>query len=182
MIRAWLIGTEDTIARIERIDGGVRKALRTRVEVLAIRLQGLVKTKLSGQVLKVVTGLLRRSINKRVEEGETSVIGQVGTPVEYAPPHEYGADIVVNVREHLRRSRTQMQSARFRTNAQGIRVEIKSMRGNRPAGSAVVRAHQRHMVMPERSFLRSSLRDMTPEIRTGLEEAVVQGAQQGFKR
>jgi phage gpG-like protein len=106
--------------------------------------------KLTGQVLNVRTGRLRRSITQRVEEEGGSVVGYVGTNVKYARAHEFGFTGNVTVREHLRRTKGGKE--------------------------ATVRAHSRNMHLPERSFLRSALKDLQPairqDIRGGISEAV----------
>lgn len=131
----------------------VRARLLADVTRLTIALQAKVKAeKLTGQVLHVRTGRLRRSINTRIRETSTSVVGQVGTNVPYARVHEYGG--VVTVREHVR--------------------AVTQVFG-RPVAptTAVVRAHT--ATYPARSFLRSALREMQPTIiatlRAGLREA-----------
>lgn len=148
-------------AAILKLDGmklRARDVLKRTVTVLSIELQRYVKEKkLSGasqnarangaktgegkylgQALGVVTGRLRRSITHKVTESTGEVRGIVGTNVEYAGVHEYGFQGQVTVREHLRRTKS----------------------GN----SAVVHAHARAVNLPERSFLRSALREMRPRI------------------
>jgi phage gpG-like protein len=110
--------------------------------------------KLSGQVLHVRTGTLRRKINYRVTQTAAAITGQVGVKLSYAAAHEYGLDVEEQVREHLRTAK---------------------MAFGRPIAPVTfsVRAHTRHMKLPERSFLRSSLREMTPEIQAMIRAAVV---------
>jgi phage gpG-like protein len=106
--------------------------------------------KLSGQVLKNRTGTLRRKINQVVTESPDSIMASVGVKLSYAAIHEYGFDGVESVREYTRRT------------AKGI---------------AVVPAHERHVHMPERSYLRSSLRENAASIRDSLAKAVVEALQ-----
>jgi phage gpG-like protein len=146
MMHATIIGDRETIQRLERMPETVREVLRREINTLSIRLLGHVKAdKLSGQVLNVRSGRLRRSINFRVEEVGSGIYGYVGTTVEYARVHEYGFKGVVSVREHLRRT-----------------VSGKM---------ASVRAHPRNVNVPERSFLRSALEDMAGDIREGIRAA-----------
>jgi phage gpG-like protein len=145
-------------ARLTRMGPAIRAALAKAVEREAIALQRLVKEKLSGPVLKNKTGRLRRSINYRVSESETAVSGSVGTNVRYARAHELGFDGVVSVREHLRHI----------TQAFGRPITPVD---------AVVPTHSRHMHLPQRSFLRSSLEERAPQIRESL-IAAVRGAVQ----
>lgn len=136
--------------------------LRIVVQRLAIKAQGTVKQdKLSGQVLHVRTGTLRRSINQKLLETGTGVYGQIGTNVKYAAIHEFGFDGVVNVEPHARRSALQMSAKR-------------SKRVSKGDGEIFVQEHTRHMHMPKRSFLLSTLQDMAPEIRTTLRASILQ--------
>lgn len=118
-------------------------ALKSEIKKIAIDLTAKVKgEKLSGQVLNVRSGRLRRSINYRIEESDTGIDAKVGTNVEYGRVHEFGFKGAVNVKEHMR------------------------------AGKQKVRAHKRRMNLPERSFLRSSLREMQPDIESRIARAI----------
>ncbi|MEP7299159.1 MAG: phage virion morphogenesis protein [Burkholderiales bacterium] len=140
-----IVGGEQQTARFSSMPGKLRAELRVGVGRAALRVQRQSKEfKLSGQVLKVRTGRLRRSINVKMSETESSVTGSVGTNVSYARPHEYGFHGTVTVREHLRRS---------------------------VSGFHTVRSHPRKVDMPERSFLRSALADMSAAIRLEFEQA-----------
>jgi phage gpG-like protein len=139
---------EALLARLAGTYDRLRHDLRIVVQRLAIKAQGVVKQdKLTGQVLHVRTGTLRRSINQLIEETATGVFGKVGTNVKYAHPHEFGFDGVVNVRGHVRHTKS--------------------------GGTQNVRAHARHMHLPERSFLRSTLRDMQVEIQSSLRATIL---------
>ena len=122
------------------VRAGLLSALKAELTKVSFDVSARVKDqKLSGQVLKVKTGRLRRSINaKPVTETETGVEALVGTNVEYARIHEFGFKGSVNVREHMRKAKGQF----------AVRV----------------RAHARKVNLPERSFLRSSLDDMRGQI------------------
>lgn len=147
MIKATIIGDSALITRMNGLNSSVRASLRAAVLELSIKLQRRVKAdKLSGQVLKVRTGRLRRSINYRVQEQSNGVFGFVGTNVKYGAAHEYGYAGVVNVKAHLRKSKDK---------------------------ASPVRAHTRTVNMPERSFLRSALNDMKLEITQGIKQAAV---------
>lgn len=147
MISGTIIGGDKAIARFSAMPGRLRDELRAGIGRAVLKLQAYVKTdKLSGQVLQVRTGRLRRSITERLTEESARVVGIVGTNVAYARVHEYGFSGSVNVREHLRQSKT--------------------------GAMALVRGHSRNMHLPERSFLRSALADMTPEIRNEVQAAL----------
>lgn len=155
MIRAELIGKENLVPYIQTILPKVQVKLEQSITKLCIQLTRAVKEKkLSGTVLRNRTGRLRRSVNYRLETNPTAVYGVVGTNVQYARAHEYGVDKSVNVREHMRR--------------------IKQAWGKPLANpkAVMVGPHSRHMRLPERSFLRSALREMDAEIKTQIAAAL----------
>lgn len=135
------------------------RSMTERITRLALMLQRKVKAeKLSGQVLSVRTGRLRRGINYRVEgAGTQHVAGIVGTNTVYARPHEYGFHGAVQVKESLRTIKQ----------AWGRAIEPRQV---------TVRAHSARLNLPERSFLRSALAEMGPtiekELRAGITEAL----------
>jgi hypothetical protein len=132
-------------------------SVRNSVMRATIMLLAYVKAnKLSGQVLHVRSGTLRRKVNYRMQGNASFSTGIVGVKLAYARPHEYGFDGIVNVRESLR--------------------TIKQAFGRSIAPVTFpVRAHTVHMKLPERSFLRSSLRELTPEIREMIRAGVMAG-------
>lgn len=135
----------------------VKANLKTSITRMTLKLLRSVKQdKLSGQVLNVQTGRLRRSINQRVIATDSKIKGIVGTNVEYARPHEMGFSDDVTVKEHLRTIKK----------AFGKDIEPKQVQ---------VRSHTRKVVFPEKSFLRSALRDMEADILSDLGKAVGQG-------
>lgn len=143
--------TVPNAAALER-DLGMTRAqlladLRREVKRVATDVSARTKDrKLSGQVLKVQSGRLRRSINYQTSETETGIEALVGTNVSYGRTHEFGFSGAVTVRAHMRT----VKQAFGRT-----------MRNAKKVG---VRAHSRNVNLPERSFLRSSLREMRSEI------------------
>lgn len=138
MIHGYLFGDTLAVERFRAASGRTEPELRRSVQRLVLRLTSWVKErKLTGQVLNVRTGRLRRSIHGEVVTEGAEIMGVVGTNVEYARAHELGFRGPVQVKEHLRRAKR---------------------------GKVRVQAHTRAMHIPERSFLRSALADMRPEI------------------
>lgn len=157
MIKATVIGHRGTVERLRRVVPDVRAELRKAIERQSFKLASKVKAqKLSGQVLNVRTGRLRRSINHRIEEHGARIVGHVGTTVEYAKKHEFGLSSVVTVREHLRKAKG--------------------------GQSVTVRAHGQRVNLPERSFLRSALAESLPDIRAALQQAAQEAAGRAFGR
>jgi len=148
MIRGELVGDKAVIRSLEeqrlRVVSGVEKVVMR----LTMKLLRLVKLKLSDDVLRVRSGRLRRSVNAQFTGSGAKTQGEVGTNVAYARVHEYG--LTVTVEEHMRMQKLAWGRA------------MKTPR------QVLVKAHQ--VRFPERSFLRSALREMDPEIRAELNE------------
>lgn len=134
----------------------LRAALKRAVTESAIELLTHVKAKkLSGQVLNVQTGRLRRSINYKITStSEDRVQGTVGTNVEYARRFELGFDGTEDVREHLR----------LVTQAFGKELPT-------PVWSTV-KAHKRKANQPEKSFLGSALKECREAFTKRINEAI----------
>jgi len=149
MITVRLTGFPEAIATITSWTPAVQQVVRATVTRETIALQRhVVEDKLSGQVLHVRSGTLRRSITYTVDETGQGVVGTVGTNLAYARIHEYGGTI--NVPE--------------------IRpVRAKALHFN---GIFAMRARAHVVVIPERSYLRSALADREPVIRESLASAL----------
>lgn len=150
---AVVVNAESLIASLRGFNARFISRLEYAVRRLAIEVQTAVKdTKLSGQVLKVRTGTLRRSINQEVRVSSKSVEAIIGTNVEYAAAHEYGGPF--QVKAHLRMMRTAW---------------------NRPVKNPRMIQVRAHTVnMPERSFLRTTLNEFQPRIENGLRSAAME--------
>ncbi len=147
MITGTIVGDRELVAKFEQMPNRLREELKAGIGRAALLVQVQSKeAKLSGQVLQVRTGRLRRSINVKTSETATAVSASVGTNVAYARVHEYGFQGTVSVREHLATSKL----------------------GNK----FTVRGHNRNVNVPEKSFLRSALADMAPQIRVEFEQAI----------
>lgn len=139
-------GTDErVIAWLKNSFSEIAAALRIAMlqEMIAVR-DVVVEEKLSGQVLKNKTGTLRRSQHESVTSDENSIRGFVSTDPSasaYGYVHEYGGTF--DVKAHMRKSSHNMQTW--------------------------VREHS--ITFPERSFLRSTLNEMAPEIVAGLQNA-----------
>lgn len=156
MLKVTLVGDRELVAKLDKMPNEIRKSLKTAVTKLALGLQRhIVADKLSGQVLNVKTGALRRSIFSKVEDRSDAVIGKVASSgdVKYAAIHEFGGVIpphdVVPVRA---------EALHFFVG--GHEVFAK-------------RVHIPQVQMPQRSFMRTGLADMKDEITATLSEAVL---------
>jgi HK97 gp10 family phage protein len=152
MITAYLLGDQALIAKLNAMPNGLRNGIARAVTRLAIETQRLVQQKLSGSVLKVRTGVLRSSINYKVEQSSTSVTATVGTNVKYAAINEFGGRTPPH--EILPKK---ARALAFELNGKTI---------------FAMSVHHPGSKIPERSFLRSALKEMEPRITEELERAV----------
>lgn len=156
MLNITIAGDRELIERLESMPGKLQAALFQKVSLLALKLEEKVKRKLSGEVLNVKSGDLRRSIANKVERSTHAVIGKVFSSgdVKYAAIHEFGGTTKAHVIEAVNGKALAFSMG-------GKQVFAK--RVNHP-GSKI----------PERSFLRSSLTEMRDEITEGLHRTVVE--------
>lgn len=148
MITATVIGGEEVVQRFMHMPDALRSALTKEVREIAIKLQRhVVADKLTGQVLHVRSGTLRRSINQKVISEPGMVLGIVGTNVKYGFLHEFGETVPAHIRMI-----TKVFGHPLKDGPKA--VQVKSYK------------------MPERSFLRSALLDMKPEIEQRVKDAV----------
>lgn len=146
-VSADVVGGEQVYIRLQNLPDKLRVALTKAMTLAMIDLRSYIaSSKLSGQVLKVRSGTLRRSITQRIIDTSTGVTGIVGTNVKYAAVHEYGFQGQVTVKEHLRK--------------------LKS------GDVANVSSFSRRMSMPQRSFLRSGLKDKKEDIQARLAKTI----------
>lgn len=166
MIQGTIIGNKEILARYRRIRQKAVPALTKRMARVVIKLQAhVVKNKLSGQVLKVRTGTLRRSVHENVEVTSNNITGMVGTNMEYAAYHEYGFEGTVNVREHLRRTKAQAveyKRSELKGKASNLLATWKAQR--QKEATITVRAHTREINYPAHSFLRSASKDLRQDV------------------
>lgn len=148
-------GDRQVVVNLGRVEPAVRAELVKATGRITLKLmRESVQNKLSGQALKRRTGTLARSVTQspRTYEAGLLIIGTVGVsdikgqggrePVKYGRMHEYGFSGTVSVKEHLR------------TVKQAFGKSLKT-----PV-RATVKAHSAKLNLPERSFLRSALRDL----------------------
>ncbi len=143
-------GLEETSARFDAYPAALQAALGAKATELATALTDLVRNKLSGAVLNTSSGALRNSIAASVTADADGVLASVGSEgdVKYAAIQEYGG----------------------KTSAH----EILPVKGDVLAFVAgdglhfARRIEHPGSVIPERSYLRSSLEDMKDEILAAL--------------
>ena len=154
MITGFLVGDEEALARLRAIPDAINAGLARAIAKLGIDLQRKVQEdELSGQVLSVRSGALTSSIGVEIDQSQRRITARIFSDSDYAAVHEFGFSGEVNVRASLRRIRE----------AFGRPIAEKTIS---------VGAHSRRMLLPERSFLRSALEEMAPEIRDEVEAAL----------
>jgi phage gpG-like protein len=151
MFALELHGLEETSAQIEGYPAALQAALSAKATELAAALADLVKSdKLSGAVLNTRSGALSESIVASVTADVDSVLASVGSEgdVKYAAIQEYGGKT----------------SAHDILPVKGDVLAFVASDGQHFAR----RIEHPGSVIPERSYLRSSLEDMKDEILAAL--------------
>ena len=185
MITAQVLNVDHVVLALSRIPEHSKETLRTNVSRIALSLRDLVKGGyLTGQVLQVRTGRLRRSITARTTATDYTATGIVGTNVEYARIHEFGGKTkpheILPIHAKALAFATpgfigpmpniQSKGGRYLNGAQARRLMSSAIgRGEIQFAKAV---HHPGSRMPMRSFLRAALNLMAPEIKERLEEAI----------
>jgi phage gpG-like protein len=132
-------------ARLEALPAALHERVLQTVMRLAGELVALAQAKAPKK-----SGRLARSIHSRISDSPRSIRAKVGTSVKYAAAQEFGA--------HIPAHDLEARKAKALTFMLG--------------GKQVFAAHVRFpgATIPEHSFLRSALRELTPEILSSLEE------------
>jgi len=158
---ASIDGLESLEARLDSLPAALGAALMAKAQTLADALADKIRSdKLSGQILNVRSGALRASIEASVAsdgDGISATVGSVGD-VKYAAIQEYGG----------------------KTAAHEI-LPAKAQALAFLEGGALRFAHRvEHpgSIIPERSYLRSSLEEMSAGILAALEAAAQQAWEQ----
>jgi phage gpG-like protein len=139
-------------ARLTTMPERVHSAIVRTVTSLRLEMEAKIKSKLSGDVLNVVTGNLRRSIHSETIDSTNSVVGrEFSSGIPYAAIHEFGGKIEIP-------EITPVKAQALHFFAGGAEIFAKK-----------VAAHT--VTMPERSYMRSTLSDMAPQIVRDLRDA-----------
>jgi phage gpG-like protein len=162
VIAVKVIGAETVIAKWSAVSSPLRARLAETTLQLAIEAQRRVmETKLTGQVLHVKTGRLRRSINVQAISESDTVGASTGTNVIYGRFWELGFQGTEQVRAHTRA----VKALDVREWANGRRRKVGS-------GIAFVRAHTRKVNSAPRPFLVPVLTEMREKAKAEMTAAV----------
>lgn len=151
-------GDQQVIASIKDMGPKVAAAAKDAISRGTMKVLALSKTKVSGDLLKNRTGTLRRAINARITANEWQIVGTVGIKLTYAAAHEFGCHKTVSVPAHLRM------------------MKVAWGRPVKEPRQIMVGAHSMKMNLPERSYLRSSLKELRGDIVADLRASVNKAA------
>jgi phage gpG-like protein len=157
-------GDREVAARFTRLGGRAHSAIVRAINQLRLEDEALVKRKLSGEVLNVRTGALRRSIfSEMLEDSGTRISARIASSgdVKYAAIHEFGGII-----QHPGGTAYMMVAGRA-TFVSNLVAETAAIAG---------RTRPHAIEMPERSFLRAALKEMVPRIKQVLEQTMAEVA------
>lgn len=157
MIGLEVTGDTALLAKLDATTGKVRAAAKTSLDLWATELAGYIKAeKLSGNPLHRRSGALSRSVYPDKRETADAVSGgaRAGLDVPYAKIHEYGG--LIPAHQVVAR------------NAKALAFTVGGTL--RFAKSVQIPAVQ----MPERSYMRSALREQAPEGIAELKAAIAE--------
>lgn len=156
-------GGEQVIDRLQTLGGFIREECKQSAHNSAEAVKTRAQEKVSGPVLKAPTGALKGSVNVKDRFTQTEIISTVGInlgSIPYARIHEYGGVI-----EHP-------GGTAFFLTPNGIRFVSNA----NALSQSLPRTGPHTIVMPERSYLRSSLHELASdignEVRAGLKRAL----------
>lgn len=174
MITGVLVGEREVIARLQSFPRSLHAVLLSRISRLVFQLKARVQRKLSGEVLNVRSGALRRSIQGETLDLTSEIIGRVFSTgdVKYAGIHEHGG----KTRPHIIMPRNASVLA-----FAGAQRSFSFM-GPRAGIIFAKVVHHPGSKMPERSFMRSSMAEMRQEIINSLTQGVMESAISGGSR
>ncbi len=162
MFNITLVGHSEVVARFNSMTGRVRQEIVKKTYTLALLLEQKVKLKLSGQVLNVRTGRLRRSIHYKVEQTSVAVTGRVvsSSDVKYAAIHEFGGKTPAHVILPKKGKALAFLGGYGMYGATQVFAKV---------------VHHPGSQIPARPYMRPSLAEMRPEIEAGYRAAVLKG-------
>lgn len=159
-----LEGMERLKASLTSGGQGVINQLNKEMKRATFDLVGYVKSqKLSGGVLNVRTGRLRRSITGKTSDGDGLITSEVGTNVSYGGFWERGYKGTEQVKAHNRKI------------SQAFGVKIKNPH------AIPVRAHSRSLDVKPRPFLEPSLQERYPTYQGWFAAGIDKGLRDGVK-
>lgn len=154
------VSANQVIATLDRLVPKATQGIRVAVTANTVRMLGYVQRRLSGEVLNVRTGRLRRAAFDRIEDGGSAVSGVVAmsSDVPYARIHEFGGRIQIP------------EIVPVKANA--LRFEY----GGRVIFAKRTKAHP--VDIPERPYMRPSLKEVSGRFLADMQAVANQAAKQ----
>ena len=132
-ITALIEGVPNFIREMDAAKVRVHDSLREEIERLTGKVEAGAEANVEGPVLNVETGALLHSINARIVEVGSLIVGKVGTPDIAGAFWEYGGRLAQgrlaierNARGHLRWVRPQARRLRARKWLRPVLYDLKS--------------------------------------------------------
>lgn len=175
MIKTTLVGGRELVGQWRSKQAQMQAQMARVMNTLIVKLTRKIKEeKLSGQVLKNRTGTLRRSITPSISTSSNLIEGKASTNIIYAAIHEYGGV----TRPHVIVPKHRLALAWVRGSFIGpIRMATATGRFSKKQSAYPFifarRVNHPGSHIPERSFMRSSLREMKPEILESFRNAIL---------
>jgi phage gpG-like protein len=146
MLNLYIAGDKQTIANLKKQSKSITNIVLNEMKIQMFKLQRHVQQdKLQGQVLFHRSGRLSSGIKNTSFAVKSFVTGMVYTNVEYAAIHEYGGVILPRLKDYLR----------FKIGDKWVTTK--------------------RVNMPEKSFMRSALKDYEPMIVQSIQDALYKG-------
>lgn len=159
MPKTEIVGLGEAMLRVRNLTPEILGDLKRGMNRLVIRIQAHIKIrKLRGQVLNHISGNLSRNIFTDVEETKGGVVGlvYVGSGAPYGVVHEYGQTVTVDAHTRNMPETRRLISQAFGKPIAPRIVKFKAHTQQVPTYTANY---------PERSYLRSALKDFRTEFR-----------------
>lgn len=161
MITVEITGDQELISHLENMPDNIRKAVTKKVTTIRLKMEARVKQKLSGELLKVRSGDLLRSIGSETEQTSNGVYGRVfstggqGKNPVYAAIQENGG----TTRPHI------IMARKAKTLAFMMGGKMRFAKFVNHPGSVIKGVH----------YMSGTLKEFENEIINGMQDAVAEG-------
>jgi|GEM_PF-5104526 len=169
----------EIVAALGRFTPAMQQAIAKALDLQnELSIGAMQRNKLSGprpDVLGVVSNRLRSSIRKsNAVVSEMTAESAIGSNVKYAGVHEFGFDSTVQVSAFSRKvqTRNQTEVGVAQVSLADGRIRRRKTAKRTASGVAFVKAHSRHMKMPKRSFIFSTITEREADYSKAVSAAI----------
>lgn len=157
-------GLEELRYKFEHFSDKIHDEFVTSMHKVALAVESKTKSKLNGEVLNAVSGALRASITSEVIDEGTTITARIFSSgdVKYAGAHEYGT--LIHHPGGTAYIPGKGEAMAFVSNTKAAAMDM-----------ILPRTRPHDILMPERSFLRSSLSELSDYIFAELDAAMERG-------